>query len=234
MSNKKIYIVGAGSVGGHVALNIEEYTKEYTIAGFFDDDPVKIGTRQFGFKVLGRVDEVLYIKNAAVVMGIAFPGIKRTIIEKLSENTSLQYPTLIHKRAWISRGVSCGKGCIIYPGTTINYGSIIDDFVVLNANCTLGHHTSVGIFSSFSPGVNTGGHSTFKSCVEVGIGSCTIQNMEIGAGSVIGGQSMIIKEVKPRSTVVGVPAKELVQKKIIRTLKSKVTSPTNGVPGKQR
>ena len=209
MNTKEIYIVGAGSVGGHVALNIEEYTKNYTIAGFFDDDPAKIGTRQFGFEVIGKVDEVLNLHNADVVIGIAFPNIKRKILGRLSANHSLQFPSLIHERAWISQGVSIGKGCIIYPGTTINFGSEIEDFVVLNANCSLGHHTRVGAYSSFAPDVSTGGHTTFGEGVDAGIGASTIQNMVIGAGSVVGGQSMIINNVSPGAIVAGVPARTL-------------------------
>lgn len=211
MKTKELYIIGAGSVGGHIALNIEDYNKEYHIVGFLDDDPGKIGTRQFGFDVVGKVDEALYMDNVAIVIGIAFPIIKQKIIEKLSFNPSLHFPTLIHDRAWISRDVSIGEGCIIYPGTTINYGSVIKDFVVLNANCSLGHHTKVGKYSSFAPGVCTGGHTIVKNGVDVGIGASTIQNMIIGTGSIIGGQSMIIKHVSSGSTVAGVPAKKLHQ-----------------------
>lgn len=208
---KELYIIGAGGIGGHVALNIEEYSNEYSIAGFFDDDPAKVGTLQFGSEVIGEVDLVSNIKNAEVVIGIAFPRIKQKIIDKLSVNPTIQYPSFIHKCAWISREVSIGKGCIIYPGTTINFGSEIDNFVVLNANCSLGHHTKVGAYSSLAPGVNTGGHTTFEECVDVGIGVSTIQDMIIGEGSVIGGQSMITKHIKPGSTVAGVPAKILDQ-----------------------
>jgi len=213
MNSKKLYIIGAGSVGGHVALNIKEYAKNYTIAGFFDDDSAKIGTRPFGSEVIGKIDEALNLHNAGLVIGIAFPNVKRKILERLSANNSLRYPTLIHERAWVSREVSMGKGCIIYPGTTINFGSEIEDFVVLNANCSLGHNTRVGAYSSVAPGVSTGGHTTFEKGVDVGIGASTIQNMAIGAGSVVGGQSMIVKNVNAGSTVAGVPAQSLREKK---------------------
>jgi len=45
--------------------------------------------------------------------------------------------------------------------------------------------------------------------VDVGIGASTIQNMVIGAGSVVGGQSMIINNVSPGAIVAGVPARTL-------------------------
>ena len=212
-----LYIVGAGSVGGHVALNVQQYSSDYRVAGFFDDDQQKIGTKQFGVDVLGSVNEVLQKDQAHVVIGIAFPKIKRRILQQLSANNTLHYPTLVHERAWISSGVTIGKGSIIYPGTTINFGSEIHDFVVLNANCSLGHHTRVGAYSSFAPGVNTGGHTTIEDEVEMGIGACTLQDVQVGASSIVGGQSMIIKNVKPGATVAGVPAKVLASKQSVGT-----------------
>ena len=211
MSKKPLYIIGAGSVGRHVALNIEEYTQEYAVAGFFDDDSAKAGTTQFGVEVIGPIDEALKLKHAAIVIGIAFPAIKQKIINRLVANNTLAFPTLIHERAWISRDVLVGKGCIIYPGSTINFGSRIEDFVVLNMNCSLGHHTTVGTYSSFAPGVNTGGHTIFHDRVDVGIGASTIQGITVGTGSVIGGQSMVVQHVDAETTVAGVPAKELVK-----------------------
>lgn len=216
MMKKELFIVGAGSVGGHVALNIEEYSDEYTVIGFFDDDPGKVRTRQFGYEVIGPPETLLQVKNPEVVIGIAFPAIKQTIIERLSVNTTIRYPSLIHRHAWISREVSVGKGCIIYPGTTINFGSQIDEFVVLNANCSLGHHTHVGAYSSLAPGVNTGGHTTFEEGVDVAIGVSTIPDIVIGANSIIREQSVITGDVEPGSTVAGVPARPLHQKISLR------------------
>ena len=208
---KKLYIIGAGSVGGHVALNINEYSEEFEVMGFLDDDPTKIGTNQFGFNVLGDVSTALDLQDSAVVIGIAFPEAKRTIWERISANEKLTYPTLVHSKAWVSQDVALGQGTIIYPGTAINYGSQIGDFVVINMNCAFGHHTTVGSFTSFAPGVNTGGHTMVGEGVEIGIGASTLQDIRIGDGSVVGGQSMVTKNVDPHSKVVGVPAKNIVR-----------------------
>ncbi len=206
---KKLYIIGAGSVGGHLAWNIEGYGEDFKIEGFFDDDPDKIGTTQFGYTVIGDVNEALKLNDADVAVGIAFPEVKRKIVEKLSSNRSLDFPSFVHQRAWVSSGVTIGKGTVIYPGTSINYGSEIGNFVVANMNCALGHHTSVGSYSSLAPGVITGGHTTIGRCVEMGIGSATVQGLNIGAGSKIGGQAMVVHDIPEGVTAVGVPAKTM-------------------------
>ncbi len=206
---KNLYIIGAGSVGGHVALNIKEYSDEFEIKGFFDDAPEKVQTKQFGYNVIGTIDDVLKLEEGSIIIGIAFPRIKQRIIEKLSVNPSLEYPSLIHEKSWISKRVALGKGCIIYPGTTINYESEIEDFVVINMNCSLGHHTKVRTYSSLAPGVSTGGHTIIERAADVGIGVSTLQNLRIGKNSTIGGQSMVIQDVKPEKTVTGVPAQHI-------------------------
>ena len=195
-------------MGGHIALNISDYGNKFEVAGLLDDDPDKIGKELFGYPVVGPIDEALNFKDVNIVVGISFPEIKRQVIHKLIKNQSLAFPTLLHRNAWISEGVSVGLGSVIYPGNCINYGSEIGDFVVMNMNCSLGHHTKIGSFTSLAPGVNTGGHTQIGQGVDVGIGVSTIQNVKIGDQSVIGGQSMVIREVMPESTVMGIPARE--------------------------
>jgi sugar O-acyltransferase (sialic acid O-acetyltransferase NeuD family) len=205
----KLYIVGAGSVGGHIAHNIDGYGNKYKIAGLFDDDPDKIGDEMFGYPVIGSTEDALELEDAHVAVGIAFPKVKEVVIQKLSENETLIFPSLVHEKAWVSKDVSIGKGSVIYPGSSINYGSDIGEFVVMNMNCALGHHTKVGHFSSLAPSVSSGGHTSIGDCVDVGIGACTIQNIEIGKGCIIGGQSMVINSVPSGATVAGVPSKQI-------------------------
>ncbi|WP_207536128.1 NeuD/PglB/VioB family sugar acetyltransferase [Desertivirga arenae] len=202
-----LIIVGAGSVGGHIALNLEEYSGDLNLLGFVDDDPKKQGTEIFGYKVLGPVDLLQKRENLAVVIGIAFPKIKIKIIEKLKANKGLSFPTLISRNAWISRGTVIGVGSIVYPGASINYGCDIQDFVVINMNSAIGHNCSIGECTSLAPGVNLGGHTKIGKGVDVGIGAASRQNIIVGDGAVIGGQAMLVENVTADSKIVGVPGR---------------------------
>ena len=203
----KLYIIGAGSVGGHIAKNISDYSGNFKVAGFYDDDKKKIGTKIFDSPVLGSVSDVLTTENLFIVIGIAYPNVKKVLFERLSENKTLKYPSLIHNKAWISADVFIGEGAVIYPGTSINYGSIIREHVLLNMNCCLGHHTEIGKYSTLAPGVNTGGHTSVGKCVDIGIGVSTIQNIKICSDSLIGGQAFVNKNIPSGSKAMGVPVK---------------------------
>jgi len=207
MTSDKLYIIGAGSVGGHLALNLEQYTRDFELMGFLDDHPKKIGSDFCGFPVLGPVSEVLSLGEANLVLGIAFPKIKERIYRKLGGQSRFNWPVFIHKKAWVSQDVAIGPGSIIYPVATVDFGARIGSFVVINTNCSVGHETTIGNFASLAPGVATGGRTVIGDGVDMGIGSSTIQNVAIGENSVVGGAAMVIRDIPAGSVAVGVPAR---------------------------
>lgn len=207
---QKLLIIGAGSVGKFIAYNINQFTQTFEIIGFLDDDVSKHDSTIGGYPVLGSVEKLHEFSGQGIslVWGIAFPAIKKKLFDKY-RNLSFAFPNFIAKTAWISEGVTFGNGCIIYPGTAINYETKIDDFVVINMNCSLGHNCSIKSFSSLAPGVNLGGNTSVGSCVEMGIGSSTVQSTEIGDNATVGGQAMIVSNISESDVVVGIPAKSI-------------------------
>lgn len=205
---QKLLIVGAGSVGKFIAYNINNFNQDFEIIGFLDDDISKKETIIAGFKVLGLVSmlEEFSKNNIAIVWGIAFPSIKKRLAKKY-EHLEFDYPNFISENAWISRGVTFGKGCIIYPGCSINYETEIQDFVVMNMNCAIGHNCKINSFTSLSPGVNLGGNTKIGSEVELGIGCATLQGVSIGEKVKVGGQAMVTKSFENNQIVKGIPAK---------------------------
>jgi sugar O-acyltransferase (sialic acid O-acetyltransferase NeuD family) len=210
MTNKKLIIIGAGSVGKFIAYNNYNFIQTYEIIGFLDDDVAKHNTIIAGIPVLGSVDRLTEFANSgiALVFGIAFPNLKKHLFAKY-QNLDFEFPSFISKNAWISNEVTIGKGTILYPGISINYESCIGDFVVINMNCAVGHNCSIDSFSSLSPGVNLGGNTILGDSVEMGIGSCTLQGISIANSSKIGGQAMVTKDVTVTSTLTGIPAKPI-------------------------
>lgn len=204
---RKLVIIGAGSVGGHIASNLELYGIEGQLLGFLDDDVNKQGKNFCGYPVIADVSWIFDKTDLDVIIGIAFPKVKEKIIKKLAVNGSLKYPSLVAENAWLSRATMLGKGSIIYPGTCVNYGSVIGDFVVMNMNCSIGHDCNVSSFSSFAPGVNLGGHTQVGLAVELGIGAATLQGISIGNYSVVGGQSIVNKALPENVVAMGIPAR---------------------------
>jgi len=201
---KDLIIIGAGNVGGFLALNQDLFEDNFNIIGFLDDDKKKIGQSFWGIPVLGGIHEVGNYKNTSVALGIANPIVKRKMLGKIGEN--YDFPNFIAHKAWISNKVKIGKGVIIYPGVSINHESKIGDFVVINMNCAIGHNSTIKKCCSLAPGVNFAGFTFVESYVEIGIGVSTIQQVRIGEGTIVGGQSMLTNDAEEYSTYIGVPA----------------------------
>jgi len=208
---KELIIIGAGNVGGFLALNQELFEQSFNIIGFLDDNENKIGKFFWGIEVLGTVDQITKYENVHVAIGISDPRVKKKIISKIGSNYS--YPNFVSKNAWISNEVTLGKGIIIYPMVSINHETVIDDFVIINMNCAIGHNSVIEKCCSLAPNVSFGGFTHVESHVEIGIGSSTIQQIRIGEGAVIGGQSMLINNAEAHSVYSGIPA---IKKKSLR------------------
>lgn len=214
---QKLLIIGAGNIGGFISYNIESFGN-YELLGFLDDDPKKIGKQIYGSKVLGTIasiDTHIVDNQIAVVIGIGNPNIKSKIASHLQDK-NLIFPNFIGENVWISQHVILGKGIVIYPGTSINYETVIGDFSIINMNCAIGHNCELGTFSTLAPGVNLGGFTIIGQQTDFGIGATTIQGVAIGENVQVGGQTMIIKNVGDNEVVVGNPARLIKTKNALR------------------
>lgn len=214
----KLLILGCGDVGKFIATNFDEFgLSDFELEGFLDDDIEKWGEFICGLPVLGPVSQLLgRTEETAVVIGIADPKVRKYLVREYFSDI-ISSPNLIAKNTWISKGVSLGKGVIIYPGTQINYETAIDDFVIINMNCAIGHNNIISKYSTLSPGVSLGGFTQIGEGVTMGINTATRQSINIGSDSIIGGMSMVIKNIPENVTAVGIPARVIKQnEKILR------------------
>lgn len=102
-------------------------------------------------------------------------------------------------------------GIEIHPGAKIGKGVFIDHGmgVVIGETCEIGDNVLI------YQGVTLGGtgkdtgkrHPTIESNVMIGTGAKVLGPIVIGANSKIGGGSVVLKNVPPYSTVVGVPGR---------------------------
>lgn len=208
---KKIAIIGAGGFGREVKMlidQINEVAPGYEIIGFYDDkEHAEIIN---GIPYLGQVENVNKINDpVCLAVAIGDPFTKKKVIGKIT-NQNIEYPNLIHPSVIIGKdNVSFGKGNIICAGVIITVNIEIEDFVILNLSCTLGHDTKIKSFSSFMPTVNISGEVMINESVYVGTGAKIINLLEIGENTVVGAGAVVAKSLPANCTAVGIPAKPI-------------------------
>lgn len=210
---KDIAIFGVGGFGREVLALIKDINKvkpTWNIVGFFDDGYEK-GLTINGYPTLGTTEDLnKWDKEIAIAISIGNPVIKKKILDKI-HNSKVSYPTLIHPTAWIGDDdfVEIGKGCIICAGNLITTNIKIQDFVILNLGCTVGHDTVIKDYAAFMPSVNISGEVTIGEGVYVGTGAKIINQLGIGDYAIIGAGAVVAKTIPSRCTAVGVPAKPI-------------------------
>lgn len=209
---KKIAIFGAGGFGREVKWLIDEinqHNQTWEFLGYYDDDftHVKNIESQFflgGTQELNNLKEELYL-----VFAIGNPAVKRKIVQNIT-NQLVRFPVLIHPNVRMgTENVEVGEGSIICAGNIITVDINIGKHVILNLSCTTGHDTVIGDYASFMPAVNISGEVNIGEAVYVGTGAKIINQLTIGANTIIGAGAVVSKTLPPDCTAVGIPAKPI-------------------------
>ena len=164
---------------------------------------------------------ISYIKEEIQVIRERDPAIKSNMEVFLypSFRVILRY-RLAHKlylkghyfwARWISQRAARKTGIEIHPGATIGRGLFIDH----GSGVIIGETTVIGDNVTLYQGVTLGGtgkeqgkrHPTLEDNVMVSAGAKILGSFTIGENSKIGAGSVVLEEVPPNCTVVGVPGR---------------------------
>jgi len=104
----------------------------------------------------------------------------------------------------IHPGASIGKNVFIDHGI----GVVIGETAIIGNNVTIYQGVTLGGVS-LNPGKR---HPSIEDDVTIGAGAKILGNITIGKGSKIGANSVVVKDVPPYSTVVGIPGKVIKRK----------------------
>jgi serine O-acetyltransferase len=101
----------------------------------------------------------------------------------------------------INPAARLGIGIMLDHGT----GIVIGETAVVGDNCSILQNVTLG-----GTGKETGDrHPKIGDNVLLSVGAKVLGNIKVGDCSVVGAGSVVLKEVPPRTTVAGVPAKEI-------------------------
>lgn len=212
----KYIVFGTGGFAREVAWIVESAPgMAQDLLGFLDDNEECHGASVNGFPVLGGSEWLASYKGEiGVFLGLGSPTVRHKVARRLVGFTHVSFPTLIHPSVQFGRDVTFGGGCILCAGTILTCNIRLDDFVILNLDCTVGHDSRLGAFTTVAPGVHISGNVNVGSGSDLGTGSAIIQGVNIGDNVVIGAGAVLNRDIPDGATAVGVPGK------VIKTLEA--------------
>lgn len=200
-----LIVVGAG---GHakVVLELIRASGRFNVIGCVDPG----GAREIlGVPVLGGDELLPGLHRAGVRYAFVALGgnrLRRDVTRRVRD-IGFELPAAVSPAASISPTASVAAGAAIMGGVTINANAVVAEGAIVNTNASVDHDCVVGPFAHCAPGTHLAGVVVVEEGAFVGIGACAIPGTRIGAWSVVGAGAVVIDDVPPRATAVGVPAR---------------------------
>lgn len=163
---------------------------------------------------LGHLEEVATAEIARgthFVVACGSNALRREISEALLK-MGASLASIRHPSAIISPSASVAVGTVLFAGAIVGTNASIGCGVIVNHGASIGHDCQLGDYSNISPGARLGGSVHVGAGVMVGLNASIIQGLRIGEDAVVGAGAVVTSDVEPATTVVGVPARPLVEK----------------------
>jgi sugar O-acyltransferase (sialic acid O-acetyltransferase NeuD family) len=210
----KLVIIGAGGFGRSVAWLVDDINndnKKWDLIGFIDENKEIHGQEVNGYPVLG---DFSYFSNKRfkepifAACAVSNPYHKANLVRTILDH-GLRFTNLVHPSVKMSRFVTMGNGNIICADTIINVNAIIGNYVSINPKCGIGHDVVIKDYCTLYWDINLSGYVQVKAGCEIGTKATVIPEVTIGEWSVIGAGAVVVRDIPPHCTAVGVPAKPI-------------------------
>ena len=197
-----IWIFGAG---GH-ATSVFEVARAagYTPRGFID--PFAPEETLHGMPVHADIPGAPDAQFAAVV-AIGDNTVREKVVTKsIAAHPNMMLPALVHPSAVVAQNATIGRGTVVFQTAVIGSACQVGAFCVINTTASLDHECTVENYASIAPRGTLGGRVYVGPHAFLGIASTVLQNRRIGPGVVVGGASLVTRDLNTPGGYWGVPA----------------------------
>lgn len=208
---KHLIIIGARGYGRgacDIAKSMESYGSEFVLKGFLDDKTDALDEYEGYPKILDSVEHYEIQPDDVFACALGDVKYKKKYVDIILQKGGVFF-NLIHSSASIGRNTIIGQGAIIGYGTQIDCDVTIGNFCNIQTNAVIGHDSIVSDWCMIDCFAFTGGFAKLGEGVTLHTRATIIPKLEVGDYATVNACSLCIRKVKPRSVMLGNPAKEL-------------------------
>ncbi len=211
---RKLLLVGAGGFAREAVEAIRAANAlrpTWELLGFLDDDPAKRGLTRGGVAILDGVDAVHRRSDAQVLLCPGRPDnyvIRSVIADRLSLAPE-RYATVLHPTVSIGSTCTIGAGSALLAHVDLTTDVVVGSHVSIMPQVVLTHDVTVGDFATIASGVRVGGGCTIGRGAYIGSGACLREGVTIGDWAMVGMGSVVTRDIPPRRTWFGAPARDV-------------------------
>lgn len=207
---KRCLVVGAGGFGREMlSWALQVVQGEWSIAGFLDRNPAALAARNFPFGIVGDPDTWQPSEDDVFVAAIGDPETRLRVCTGL-QSRGARFVTIVHPTVQLGLNARIGEGCVLAPFALVSVDAVVERFVAINHAGGVGHDVRVGEGSTISSYCDLMAGVEIGRCCYIGSHACILPGKKIGDYAKVGAGSSVVRNVKARVTVMGVPAQVLV------------------------
>lgn len=206
MAKQQVFILGAG---GHAKMVLESLASmnQFDIFGFLELTPTT--DRVLGLPVFQESKEILdrLLEAKAIAIVALGDNRRREQVTHRLASIGFDFATVISSSAYVSPSASIGTGTVIMPRSVVGAEACIGKGAIINTASSVDHDTLIEDFVHIAPGCHLAGKVRVDRGAMLGIGTCVIPERHIGAWSILGANSTVVRDIPAGTTYVGTPAR---------------------------
>lgn len=207
-------IYGAGGSGREIyemIISEEIFRNRWENIVFIDDGAAEV--REFNScKMLSflRFSENYSHNEAEIIIAVGEPTYRKMLSKRVKEK-GYSLATVVSSKAHISPTAHLGDGVIVKMGSIISSDARIDSNVWIASNVIVGHDVHIKEDCQISAMAAIAGHTVVEDTTYIGMSACVREGLVIGHDSIIAMGAVVLKNVRDNKTVIGNPAREIVE-----------------------
>ncbi|OUR92451.1 hypothetical protein A9Q81_16660 [Gammaproteobacteria bacterium 42_54_T18] len=200
--NKPLLIIGGG---GHASVLVDILRQQKReILGIVSPD-MDVTRKVFqGIRHYSNDDDILNFESDSIMLvngigSLPYNNLREKIYRKFNL-LGYEFETVVASNAIVSDYVILGEGVQIITGAIVQVNVRIGSNTIVNTGTIVEHDCNIGENNHIAPGVTLSGQVVTCECVHIGSGATVIQNVRVGANSVVAAGAVLGKNLQPNTT----------------------------------